>query len=648
MQKAAQGVAMIGTDVAQDRVDTQDSVLEPNKGDQSHDDEDHGNCTLLDTPISAVRFASSYTYCADDLSDIEEVELGNALAEWINYDDVERSIVRTDSPHLSRTHSLHSLTLLETPSFSRTPSLSLETPTQTIDTPLGLQQQDAPAAAQYTRINKGIAERRIRVKDAIRVERVSASSHGHAHTAGGECDDPSRDVAATRLGEQQEDAQAAASLTPGSETPHSPLADGPSQGTVRTKYTYTDATEHSFGARTKEAILKKRRLRKEIVSVGEEERKEGSETGKKKWGTCEICKASFYTRQGLATHLKTQKHRVAVRSLQRTPERKMLLCHWKGCNRSFLNFDVFRDHVSAHAIREAFPPRKCVVEGTRLRCRKDGCSETYSAKYPIALIRHELLHAGIDTYKTHPCELCSDVFQTRALLAQHEMDDHLAKMVPPLADGSGYRCQKCTYSCKRKDMALSHIRKHRLEVNPGLQVPEKKICLFCSVCDSTFQSKRQLAVHETEAHLNPIIERCADGSFACTLCLSEWKCERRHRALAHLEFHRKKAKTALATNVQQSLTKFRKGDQSFGLETLKSKCTPAAVDESNSPTSQDESKKSFSSSVPSEAVHWQFGHTDKRAIAPRDEQAVLRELDEELGLANNTKKKKRKLDVSSV
>ena len=45
MQKAAQGVAMIGTDVSQDRVDTQDSVLEPNKGDQSHDDEDHGNCT---------------------------------------------------------------------------------------------------------------------------------------------------------------------------------------------------------------------------------------------------------------------------------------------------------------------------------------------------------------------------------------------------------------------------------------------------------------------------------------------------------------------------------------------------------------------------------------------------------------------------
>jgi len=643
---------MIGTDAAQDSVHTKKPVPNPSEGYQSHDDGDDGNCALLDTPISTVRFTSSSTSHAHDLNDIEEVELSNALAEWIDND--EPSMMSTDSPHLSRTHSLHSLTLLETPSFSRVPSLSLETPTQTpmslpIYTPLGLQEEDAQAAAEHTYIEKGVTEHRIRMEDAKRVEPVPALSQGHESIEGGVRDDPNHDVAATALGLQQENAQAAAS--PESETPHTLLADGPSQevATTTTKYTYIDkgTTENPFGRLTKEAILNKRRLRKKIASSGEEERKDGSETGKKRWGFCEICKASFHTRQGLATHIKTQKHLVAVRTLERPPEQKMLLCHWKGCDRSFLNLNVFRDHVSMHAIREAFPPRKSVVEGTRLRCRKDGCSETFSAKYPIALIRHELLHAGIDTYKTHPCDLCSEMFQTRALLSQHEMDDHIATMVPPLADGSGYACQKCNYSCKRKDMALLHIRKHRMNMasrQSGLQSLDKKISLSCSVCDSTFQSKRLLAEHETEAHLNPIIQRSADGGFACTLCLSGWKCERRHRALAHLEVHRKKSKTALVANVQQSLAAFRNGDHSFGLDTLKTKCTSASLEKNSSPSSQDESKKSSSPLVPSEAVHWQFDRAKKRAIAPRDEQAVLRELDEELGLAH-TKKKKRKLDV---
>ncbi len=241
------------------------------------------------------------------------------------------------------------------------------------------------------------------------------------------------------------------------------------------KRTFGRGSASASGSSSMRRRVVKKRVDRSPTDAFSDEKKQPNDEGVEKatgWNyKCHVCNKAFKTPSLLARHCNTARHKINVRNknffleggMNSAKEQMQIYhCKWAGCSRSFLDFDIFRDHVSVHALHEGFPPSK----STLIPCRNPTCKKTFSCRYPGALLRHELLHAGINSYGKYTCLNCNQVFSSLGKLNRHQDEEHFEGQVEhnKIDENSPqlYSCLACKFVTKRRNVMLKHLKVHRL------------------------------------------------------------------------------------------------------------------------------------------------------------------------------------------
>ncbi|XP_077257929.1 uncharacterized protein LOC143895034 [Temnothorax americanus] len=169
---------------------------------------------------------------------------------------------------------------------------------------------------------------------------------------------------------------------------------------------------------------------------------------------CQVpdCGEKFQTKRALEVHMKSHDQRHAP-----------YVCQHEGCGKRYYSSNALTSHQRSHSYKEV-----------DVKCSWPGCGKTFDK--PCRLKAHMRSHTG---YKPYPCTFqdCEWAFSSSSKLKRHQKKHtNERKFVCDVPD------------CGKAFMRSEHLKEHRLTHTEGR--------LFeCCMCDARFSAKSSLYVH---------------------------------------------------------------------------------------------------------------------------------------------------------
>jgi len=206
--------------------------------------------------------------------------------------------------------------------------------------------------------------------------------------------------------------------------------------------------------------------------------------------TCNICKMSFKTLQGLGGHLRKHTNHKCLACGKIFPNRAELLRHQ--------DFHTDRPHC-CKACGNSFKTQECLeLHNTTIHVNKFKCVQCEkSFDRSIKLLRHEEeshggeglpSREGLNSRKhlTFTCEICGDTFSKSYRYEDHK---NMHSGVTP------YECKGCPKKFSARDKCNQHMRIH---------VPDSERSFKCHVCTRGFWDTKSLLSHVRNKHEKPL------------------------------------------------------------------------------------------------------------------------------------------------
>ncbi|CAH1642045.1 unnamed protein product [Spodoptera littoralis] len=241
---------------------------------------------------------------------------------------------------------------------------------------------------------------------------------------------------------------------------------------------------------------------------------------------CYFCCCSFIDSSKLKQHTIEEHKDAKLRNLLRTLvsrsrvklDTSEIIC--KRCNRQFLSFDEFLDHLSLlHELKFKKELTDCLftfnLSDDGMSCHD--CGQEFRFFGP--LLKHA--HKYHNRYKTYLCEICGQGFVAKANVDSHIRNVH---------SFSSGQCTKCDKVFRNNYALQIHFEKtHKTEMLKCPKCPEilaskylkkrhlalehddKKLQFNCDECNRVFTMKSRLVQHKLRTHLK-------QKTVACEIC----------------------------------------------------------------------------------------------------------------------------------
>ncbi|KAF9419627.1 hypothetical protein HW555_003905 [Spodoptera exigua] len=241
---------------------------------------------------------------------------------------------------------------------------------------------------------------------------------------------------------------------------------------------------------------------------------------------CYFCCCSFIDSSKLKQHTIEEHKDAKLRNLLRTLvsrsrvklDTSEIIC--KRCNRQFLSFEEFLDHLSLlHELKFKKELTDCLftfnLSDDGMSCHE--CGQEFRFFGP--LLKHA--HKYHNRYKTYLCEICGQGFVAKANVDSHIRNVH---------SFSSGQCTKCDKVFRNNYALQIHCEKtHKTEMLKCPKCPEilaskylkkrhlalahddKKLQFNCDECNRVFTMKSRLVQHKLRTHLK-------QKTVACEIC----------------------------------------------------------------------------------------------------------------------------------